>query len=227
MAVVNVDRFGIGTLAGASAGVAGEFNFSTMKPNPGVATFGRAKVPGVATFGRAPVPGQQVAAPVAKPLSAAPRGVSTTVTQAGRAAGYARAPADCGPMPAGAGPDATGTVRFSKDPAVTAWRNCQRASAVVASAPVAAPPYAAPAPAYEKASSSGSPYPYDYGGGGASSGGGGRVPAGPGELTKGFGSDVADDANKLANKIGVSTATLAIGGGVVLAAGLGLWLALR
>ena len=207
----------------------------------GVSSFGRAPV-GVSSFGRTPVPSGGGLAPVVKPSpAAAPSRVSSSVALVGKASGFSLAPAprvDCGPPPPGAAPDDTGAIRFSVDPKVIAWRNCDRANAAPAPAAAAPPPYVAPATPlgpyvgpgapYESPSKSPDKYSpddafYASGGGGAPSG---PIPAGP--LTKGFSSDVADDVNKAAAAVGVSSAVL-VAGGVAAAAvvGVGLWLAFK
>jgi len=234
MAVVRIDRSGMGALVGLGA-LPG-----WVAETPGVSSFGRTPV-GVSSFGRTPIPGGAAPAVKPSPAAAASR-VSSSVALVGKAAAYSLAPApkvDCGPPPPGAEPDASGAIRFSVDPKIVAWRACDRANAApVAKAAAESPapkeaapatplgPYEGPGAAYGSPSKP-APYtpdssiyePIRYEGpGGGGAGGGGGVP-GSSDLTKGASGPAAASVS--------STGLYVAGGVVALVAGLGLWLALK
>ncbi len=143
---------------------------------------------------------------VTESRQAAPRGVSSGTTAAGRSAGYALAKNDCGPAPPGAQADANGNIHISKDPAVLAWRACDMANQKS---------YVPPAP-----------LPPSGGGGGDLPPGGGEGPGGAAAASAGPALDQAGNPTAAAAPGGSSTG-IYVAGGVALVAAVGLYLALR
>ncbi len=177
---------------------------------------------------------------VTESRQAAPRGVSSGTTAAGRSAGYALAKNDCGPAPPGAQADANGNIHISKDPAVLAWRACDMANQKSYVPPAPLPPsgggggdlppgggegpYAAPGVPYPSAPDGG----YGIYGGGASSPAG-PIPVGPGGAAAASAGPALDQAGNptAAAAPGGSSTGIYVAGGVALVAAVGLYLALR
>jgi hypothetical protein len=232
MQIVRVNGLGEMRTIGAASG-ATSFDSalrSAFEPKPVASAVGR--MPVAASIGRQALPGLKSSA-VAVAAPALRSSLSSSAGTVSKAAVVApvrgQLAYDCGPPPKGALPDPDGVLRPSLDPAVKAWRACRERTPQgfllpASPSPVAAPAQRETAAAVEQSYAAAyEPAYYAPGPGGGGGGGGGAAPAPGGEQA---GADLTQGPSSGGAAVS-SSGVYVVAGVVALAAGLGIYLAVR